>query len=60
MTSQTISREDLIGGIDRILGEVEQGTSFVITSDGTPVATLAPLGADEQPSVPSGDPEPTE
>jgi antitoxin (DNA-binding transcriptional repressor) of toxin-antitoxin stability system len=60
MTLQRIGWEDLIGEIDRILGEVEQGATFVITSDGTPVATLEPLGVDQQQGVPCCDPGPTE
>lgn len=46
ITAPMISWEELIGETDRILGEVQQGASFVVTVDGKSVAILRPI--DEQ------------
>ena len=45
MATKTISHRELRNESGRILREVQEGQSFVITNNGEPVATLRPIGA---------------
>lgn len=46
MTSKTITHRELRNESGRILREVQEGKTFIITNNGEPVATLQPIATD--------------
>ena len=46
MTAKTITHRELRNDSGRILREVQEGQTFIITNNGEPVAALQPVEAD--------------
>ncbi len=45
MSSETVSSTEAKNQLNRLLGDVKAGNSFIITSHGEPVAQLIPIAA---------------